>query len=140
MIRVYADFNGLQGSRRNPSLLAVPLDTYGSLRDLANLGIRLSPDLSLIIYDWSDEDEDLEGYALVYWDSVSQSWIAELDSRGVQYVPKRSRDRNERFLCVQCRTPLQEFIRQNGLNITATCSECGTAIHAPIAPLDARNS
>jgi hypothetical protein len=32
MIRIYADFNGLQGSRRNPSLLAVPLDTFGSLR------------------------------------------------------------------------------------------------------------
>jgi hypothetical protein len=136
MIRIYADFNGLQASRRNPSLLAVPLDTYGSLRDLANLGIRLVPDLPLIIYDWSDEEEDLEGYASVYWDSVSQTWIAELDARGVQYVPKRLRDQSQSFLCIHCRTPLHEIIHQKGLNPASTCPECGTQIHTPIAPPD----
>jgi len=136
MIRIYADFNGLQASRRNPSHLAVPLDTFGSLRDLANLGIRLSPELPLTIYDESDQEEDLEGYATVYWDPVSQTWIAELDARGVQYVPRRSRDENQSFLCVNCRTTLQQIIRQQGMNAASTCPQCGTRIHIPIAPPD----
>jgi hypothetical protein len=136
MIRIYADFNGLQGSRRNPSRLAVPLDTFGSLRDLANLQIRLSPELPLTVYDESDEEEDLEGYATAYWDPVSQTWIAELDARGVEYVPKRSRNQNQSFLCINCRTPLHEIIRQQGMNAASTCPQCGTRIHTPIAPPD----
>ncbi len=134
MSRIYADFNGIQPSRRNPFRLAVPLDTFGSLRDLANLGIQLKSELTFTIYDYSDDEEDLEGYATVYWDPPSRTWIAELDERGYQYVPKHPRSQSQDFLCISCRIPLHEVIRQQGLSATSICPNCHTRIHTPIAP------
>ena len=41
--RIYADFNGIGRSRRDPSRWEIPLDSMGSLKDLTNAGIRLRP-------------------------------------------------------------------------------------------------
>ncbi|MCL4298171.1 MAG: hypothetical protein KJ077_20700 [Anaerolineae bacterium] len=132
--RIYADFNGLQRSPRNLSRLAVPLDTYGTLRELANAGIRLHDNLAMIIYDYSDDEEDLEGYVLVYWDQLSNSWMAELDRQGVLYTPKKERIQSNEFLCFTCRIPLQDFFAENRYQEDATCPTCGELIITPILP------
>ncbi|HLM59214.1 MAG TPA: hypothetical protein VK308_00280 [Pyrinomonadaceae bacterium] len=67
-LRIYADFNGLRISPRNHERSAVALDTFGSLRDLSNAGIKLKEEMPLIIFDWSDENEDLEGHCTAYYD------------------------------------------------------------------------
>ena len=66
--RISADFNGLVSGVVNPARIAVVLDTYGSLRDLSNAGVVLSPGLALVAFDESDDDEDLEGHGTAQHD------------------------------------------------------------------------
>jgi DNA-directed RNA polymerase subunit RPC12/RpoP len=130
--RIYADFNGLQGSPRNPSRRAVALDTYGTLRELSNAGIRLHDNLELVIYDYSDEEEDLESHVSVYWDKSRKVWLAEIDEKGILYIPKHDRSNSNEFLCLNCRVPLQEFIQKNGMDKNTVCPNCGEKIVAAI--------
>ena len=53
--RIYADFNGRVAGPKNADRTAVVLDTFGSLRDLANAGIVLEEGLPLIVVDASDD-------------------------------------------------------------------------------------
>jgi hypothetical protein len=63
--RIYADFNGHDWSLRHPGRHAVALDTIGSLQALSNAGLRLRDGVRLIVYDYSDDEEDLEAEATV---------------------------------------------------------------------------
>lgn len=130
--RIYADFNGLVGGQGTGG--AVGLDTFGSLRDLANAGLRLFDGMPLTIYDWSDDEEDLEADAVARFEPRRGIWWAEFGPEGFRYVPKKARDQSSVFLCVECRTRLDEHVRKAGLRIGDTCPSCGTPIHAPLAP------
>ena len=121
LLRIYADFNGIQTSPRNPELLGVPLDTYGSLKDLSNAGVRLQEGVQLVIFDWSDEDEDLEGHCTVYYDWRRQFWWAELDERGYLYVPRDERTKITNFLCLGCQSNLEGYFSQHGRNLEMKC-------------------
>ena len=132
--RIYADYNGWQGSPRNPSRKAIALDTFGTLRELSNAGIRLQDDVELVIYDYSDEEEDLENHVLVYWDTTRSVWLAEIIDDEVQYIPKRDRVQITEFLCLKCRAPLQDYINKNGMNASSVCQNCGEKITAAIEP------
>jgi hypothetical protein len=136
--RIYADFNEFIHSPRNPERRAVPLDTMGSLRDLANAGVVLYDGMPLTIYADSDEDEDLEADTVAYYESAQKRWIAELDERGYRYVPAQDRGETPPFLCVRCRTPLDAVLARRGLRIGDRCPSCGEPIHRPIAPPGAR--
>src|SRR5690348_10716005 len=103
--RIYADFNGLMASPGNPSRSCVPLDTWGSLRDLSSAGIMLRDGLVLVICDWSDEVEDLEADAIAHFDRDHGWWYAELVGE-YRYVPARDRSAVTTFLCVGCRADL----------------------------------
>ena len=76
--RIYADFNGLMQSPRDAARSMVPLDTWGSLRDLSNAGIKLREGTELVIHDASDDEEDLEAEAVAYYDPERKWWYAEL--------------------------------------------------------------
>ncbi len=130
--RIYADFNGLSGERGKG--WSVPLDTMGTLKDLANAGVRLSNGLQLVVFDQSDEVEDLEANATAHFDSVRGVWAAEIGVEGYRYVPTRGQEEARAFLCVACRTPLDPFIQSVGLQIGDLCPSCATPIHAPLIP------
>jgi hypothetical protein len=133
--RIYADFNGLQSSSRTAGRLAVPLDTIGTLRDLTNAALRLYDGARLLLFDWSDEEEDLESKATAYYDAKTRVWIAELDADGVAHVPKRDRTPDARFLCLQCRTNLAVDASENaGLPRLTVCGHCGAPMNAATAP------
>lgn len=132
-IRIYADFNGLVDGPKNPGRIAVVIDTFGSLRDLANAGIILHEGLSLIAVDASDELEDLEGHGTAEYDPINDWWVVEFDEIGVRYVAIGDRTPVTEFRCVSCRAPLQDLIKTKGLKLGDTCPICGTPIHAPIA-------
>jgi hypothetical protein len=87
----------------------------------------------LLIFN-SDDEEDLEGHTSIYWERISGVWLAELDDQGVLYVPKKERIQSDEFLCVSCRTRLEDFIRENGLREDTSCPVCEEPIIAPIAP------
>lgn len=132
--RIYADYNGLQASPRNLSKLAVALDTFGSLRDLSNAGVRLQNGVQLIIFDHSDDEEDLENSVTVYWEKTRSRWLAEFIDDDVVYIPKRDRTEKTEFLCLTCRTPLEGYIEKNGMNENSVCPNCGEKIIAAIDP------
>jgi len=132
--RIYADYNGLQASPRNLSKLAVALDTFGSLRDLSNANVRLQDGVQLIIFDYSDADEDLENSVTVYWEKARNRWLAEFIEEEVVYIPKRDRTENNEFLCLKCRTPLEDYIDKNGMDASCVCQSCGEKIAAAIEP------
>jgi hypothetical protein len=132
-IRIYADFNGLVNGPKTPARTAVVLDTFGSLRDLANAGIILREGLPLIAVDASDEFEDLEGHGTAEYDRVNGWWAVEFDEAGVRYVTAGDRTPVTEFRCVSCREPLQDMIKAKGLKLGDVCPACGTAIHAPIS-------
>lgn len=130
--RIYADFHGTRPSPRNPARLAVPLDTFGSLRDLSNAGIRLRDGVRLTVYADSDDDEDLEGDAIAYHSPELRLWLAELDDRGITHVPRRGPALADRFLCVNCRSPLP--VATYGRPEGRACPICRTPITAAIDP------
>ena len=132
--RIYADYNGLQRSPRNLSRKAIALDTFGTLRELSNAGIRLQDDIELVIYDYSDDEEDLENHVSVYWDKAGSVWRAEIIDDEIQYIPKKDRTQSTEFLCLKCRTPLQDYIGKNGMDVSSVCQNCGEKIVAAIEP------
>lgn len=132
--RIYADYNGWQRSSRNPSRKAIALDTFGTLRELSNAGIRLQDDIELVIYDYSDDEEDLENHVSVYWDRTRRVWLAEIIDNDIQYIPKKDRTPITEFLCLKCRTPLQDYINKNGMDASSVCQNCGGKIAAAIEP------
>ena len=133
-IRIYADFNGLVNGPKNPERTAVVLDTFGSLRDLANAGVVLKEGLKLIAVDWSDETEDLEGHGTAEFDRERGWWVVEFDAQGVREVPAGDRTPVTAFRCVSCQAEIEDFIEANGLKLGDKCPKCGIAIHAPLAP------
>src|SRR5450432_828363 len=136
-VRIYADFNGLVNGPKTSGSTAVVLDTFGSLRDLANAGVVLREGLPLIAVDASDESEDLEGHGTAEFDLSNDWWVVEFDQEGVRYVPAGDRTIVTEFRCVSCEEPLQDLIKSRGLKQGDICPACGTAIHAPIArPID----
>lgn len=133
--RIYADFNGLIAGVRNPARTAVVLDTFGTVRDLANAGVVLREGLELIVYDESDEDEELEGHGTAHYDPVQRWWVAELDEQGVRYVPTQARAATRAFRCVGCRRDLSAWLRARaGRSADDRCPSCFTRIFASIAP------
>jgi len=74
--RIYADFNSLTESPRDPSKSMVSLHGWGSLQALSNAGIRLNVGIRLLIYDASDETEDLEAEATAYYDAEAAPDLA----------------------------------------------------------------
>lgn len=130
--RIYADFNGLVAGPRNADRTAVVLDTFGSLRDLANAGVVLVEGLPLIAVDWSDDEEDLEGHGTAQFDACRQWWVVEFDAQGVRYVPAGDRTTPSAFRCVQCRASLD--ITAPSFRASATCPHCGTRLTRPLDP------
>src|SRR5215208_4554971 len=141
-LRIYADYNGLGRSEGGP--LVIPLDTFGSLRDLTNAGVRLREGLALVVADWSDEEEDLEAGATSSFDAEAGVWLAVLGPEGYRYVPKGDRTPDHRFLCLGCRRdlgsdpvtgerPAAGVVFVDGPR-GQSCPACGTPIAAALAP------
>lgn len=135
-LRIYADFNGLMESPREPSRTCVPLDTLGSLRDLSNAGVALRAGLELTIHDASDGIEDLEADTVTYFESERRRWYAELVG-AYRYVPAQHRGENLQFLCLGCRRDLAAASGTFGAAIVTgdrACPHCGTALAAAVHP------
>jgi len=133
-LRIYADFNGIVTAPKNAKRKAVVLDTFGSLRDLANAGVSLFEGLPLIAVDYSDELDDLEGHGTAEYDRANGWWVVEFDDQGVRFVPAGNREPVITFLCVKCKAPLHELLQSRGLKLGDTCPSCGNPIHSPLAP------
>jgi len=132
---IYADFMGLMPSSRNQHLSAIPLDTYGSLRDLSNQQVRLREGLALIVYMDSAEGEDVEADSVVYYDSEHRWWMAEIDKEKIRYVPSHDEIWNRKdFLCFKCRQDLEPYFKKYGRNLETCCPDCGTRYMTPILP------
>ena len=132
-MRIYADFNGLQRLTDDSRQLVVPLDTYGSLRDLARAKIILANGTKLTIYSDSSETEELEANAVARFDSEFECWLAEIDAEGIHEVPTQ-RQNSSSFVCVACELELDQHVAQHGLTKNSLCPSCGTLIHLPILP------
>lgn len=130
--RIYADFNGLVCGVKNRDRTGVALDTFGSIRDLANAGLMLREGMPLVAFDESDEDEDLEGHGTAEFDHVHGRWIVEFDEFGVRYVPAGVRGHVSTFRCVKCGFGFPHDLAQ--FRIDAVCPSCGADMALPIAP------
>jgi hypothetical protein len=130
--RIYADFNGLIGSFKTADRSAVVLDAFGTLRELANAGIVLSNGMRLVVYDWSDDEEDLEADAAAFFDFRRNWWVAEFDDPGLRYIPKKYRDHSNELHCWSCRKLLPDSIRTKHLWVHARCPHCDSEICKPI--------
>jgi hypothetical protein len=130
--RIYADFNGRQQSPRDATRTAVPLDTFGSLRELSNAGVRLFEGMPLVIYMDSDVNEDLEADAVAYYAHRNGIWFAELFDDRIRYVPRPEEKNAEQFLCVECRLPVPAG--KHGRPEVSVCPRCGTPVLTAINP------
>jgi hypothetical protein len=133
-LRICADFNGLVHGPKTPGSTAVVLDTFGSLRDLANAGVVLHSGLPLIAFDQSDETEDLEGHGTAEFDYENNWWVVEFDPSGISDVAAGDRTSVVEFKCVSCKARLDDQINERGLKLGDVCYACGVPIHSPIAP------
>ena len=133
-VRIYADFNGLVPGPKHPDRTAVVLDTFGSLRDLSNAGVRLRDGLALIGVDASDDDEDLEGHGTAVYDPERGRWVIEFDELGVRYVPAGDRSVTAGFRCVDCRADLTPLIPDLRQRPPFARPACGTPLDAAFEP------
>ena len=133
---IYADFNGILPSSQNENRSAIPLDTYGSLKDLTNRQIRLKIGMPLTIYMDSAPGEDLEVESTVYYDLEHKQWLAEFDYEKIRYVQSHADLWTRKdFLCFHCRQDLEPFFREHPRNFETTCTHCGLSIlHVLSAP------
>jgi hypothetical protein len=132
--RIYADFNGWMESPRDGSRSIVPLDTWGSLRDLSNAGIKLHEGMKLVIHMDSDESEDIEADAVACFDREHGWWYAELESE-IRDVPAYDRSVTQ-FLCLGCRSDLGPEALVPGSAIKKRheeCPKCGLSIQSATA-------
>ena len=132
---IYADFNGCMESPRDSTRSIVPLDTWGTLRDLSNAGIKLQEGLKLVIHMDSDESQDVEADAIAYFDRGRNWWYAELESE-IRDVPAYDRSVTQ-FLCLGCRSDLGPEALVPGSPIRRRyeqCPSCGQSIQSAIAP------
>jgi hypothetical protein len=115
---------------------AVALDTFGSLRDLTNAGVRLCNGLELTIFDASDEEEDLEAAVTVRYDAARSVWLAEFPAGTYVYVPAKDRASDERFLCLECRVDLATWSDawRARMPLVEACPHCGASTASAIAP------
>lgn len=132
-VRIHADFNGLVRGPTNGERTAVVLDTFGSLRDLSNAGVKLEVGVRLIAFDESDEEEDLEGHGTAQYDAERCWWVLEFDELGVRYVPASRQRSQSTFLCVKCREPIPGATYATVGQPGFACSHCGTSVLAAIA-------
>ena len=137
-VRIYADFNGLVPGPKHPDRTAVVLDTFGSLRDLSNAGLRLRGGLALIGVDASDDDEDLEGHGTAVYDPERGWWVIAFDEVGVRYVPAGDRSVTAGFRCVACRADLTPAVTALRQGPSPACPTCATPLDAALAPPPAR--
>jgi hypothetical protein len=135
-VRIYADFNGLVDGVVNPNRTAVVLDTFGSLLDFSNAGIVLSVGIPLVVFDESDELEDLEGHGTAQYDPRRGWWVVEFDEFGVRYVPARDRGPSipKTFHCVNCRSPVEGVAWNTVALPELCCKACGTNVRAALFP------
>ena len=139
--RIHADFNGVDQWTDDSSREGVPLDTIGSLRDLSNAGIRLTPGLHLCIWDQSDEAEDLEADAIaefmpsLYRNQKVPAWVATYPKGTMRYVPTRHTPDDPRFLCLGCRRDLAPLKLSIAAHVDSriTCPYCETPCSAALA-------
>jgi hypothetical protein len=132
-MRIYADFNGLQRSPGEASRQFVPLDTYGSLCDLAKAKIILANGTKLTIYSDSSETEDIEANAVARFDSELNCWVADIEGDGIRDVPTQGQ-KSSSLVCVACGKELDLHVAQHGLSSNSQCPSCGTLVHLPIQP------
>jgi hypothetical protein len=130
-MRIYADFNGLQRAREPDDGSVVPLDTYGTLCDLANALLVLMEGLELTIYDQSDDHEDLEAEATATFDSELNCWVARISASGIRYVPTQDQ-RVGQLVCVGCKANLHRLVQEKGLDAGIKCPACGLPAWTPI--------
>ncbi len=129
--KIYADFNAALPTERDDESYVIPLTTYGSLRELSNLGLCLRDGLELIVYMDSDENEDIEADAVVRYSTKYKCWLAVIHGE-IRDVPITNNEFST-FCCSKCKYELYPIIK-NGLNIGDTCPKCNTPIHSVIAP------
>ena len=132
--RIYADFNGLDRSPRDPEKVALSLEYRGTLQDLSRLKVRLAEGLEVTVYSDSAEGEDLEAHAQVFFDRRRSHWFAEFDEASIRYEPAPSSAPGPEFPCFNCGADLAIQIARQGLSIGDLCSTCGAAVHQPIHP------
>lgn len=129
--RIYADFHRIH-TPRSPGRTAISLDTFGSATDLARAGVKLYDGCRVTIYMDSDEEEDIEADAVVFFDHEQGCWMAEIDESEIRDVPARGRDPRP-FVCVACRAELPPHPTADGW-VVESCPRCGTYYAAAIAP------
>lgn len=86
------------------------------------------------MFDASDENEDLEGNATVYYDTDAKVWIAELDQNGYRYVPKGDRSLVMDFLCIRCRNPFPVITEHRAMPTVKKCPGCGESMDTVLFP------
>ena len=102
---------------------------------------------TLITFDESDDEEDLEGHGTAEYDTHKKWWVVEFDEQGVRYVPAKERTPVTEFNCVSCGKSLVDhsrgiktgancgmIVHKGVLKLVDSCPYCSTPIHAPIAP------
>jgi hypothetical protein len=86
--RVPAEFHRIVASPRTPGRSAIALDAIATDRALASVGLALHEGLALVIWEASDETEDLEARGAAHFDARQNRWVIELDDDGVSTVPR----------------------------------------------------
>ena len=122
--QIYADFNGYV---RSDDADWVELDTFGTLQDLHFYQVVLREGLEIMVWDQSDESEDMEVVGTCHYHVGSHPhWCVHFPRGSLRYVPRRHEFTRD-FPCFRCRQPLPDSVRQQQGN----CPTCGLSIHYP---------
>ena len=136
-IRVYADFNGVDGVTGEPAMACLLLTGYGTIASLNNQQIRLREGMRLIFF--TPSDIEVEGD--VFFDRENPGKFSAVGQWKAKYNQDEVRDSivaDEgdplKHLCFDCRLDIKDYLNTVGQSYAETCPNCGTDVMYPLLP------
>ena len=138
-LRVYADFNGVDGVTGEPAMCHLLLTGYGTIASLNNQQIRLREGMRLIFF--TPNDIEVEGD--VFFDRENPGKFSAVGQWKAKYNQDEVRDSIVgeegdplKHLCFDCRLDLKDYLKTVGQSYAETCPNCGTDVMYPLLPPD----
>jgi hypothetical protein len=132
-MRIYADFNGVEGYDSNSNMLCLNLTGYGTLASLSACQIVLEEGQFLELAD----PDGLSVRAMVFFDKKrisknSSGWFAKFPKEDMLEGEELDHD-YDTHLCFKCRKNMKPHLDGVGRQFSEACPFCGTSVMYPLS-------
>ncbi len=134
LLKIYADFNGVEECPEDPKFASLDLTGYGTLASLSLHKLKLKEDMALTLCD----SDGLYVNAKIYFDTTRVSencagWFAKFKAQDISEGMPMEHD-FDRHICFKCSNNLRPYLDVVGQNFNENCPFCGASVLTPLSP------